>query len=190
VLRRAFGASAINGPTWSPFHRATTLGQVMEGDSMDQIKHIAAAVLAVLALGSGSVIAVGTTTEPAGASGQCPRDVAAASTVSTAPPTTTTRESVVASAPATPTTTAAAAPPTTAAAPVDAAPPRPLQENVTELDADATIDINSQPRDSLRQGGQLRLPVASLADNWNPNHPAAMRPTFPRCASRWGTSHG
>ena len=48
---------------------------------------------------------------------------------------------------------------------------RRCRTNVSELDADATIDINPQPRDSLQQGGTLRLQVASLAENWNPNHP-------------------
>ena len=46
-----------------------------------------------------------------------------------------------------------------------------MPANVSELDAEATIDINPQPRDSLQQGGTLRLQVASLAENWNPNHP-------------------
>ena len=69
-----------------------------------------------------------------------------------------------------PETTAAAAE-TTAPAPVETAPPPTLPENVSELDADATININPQPRDSLQQGGTLRLQVASLAENWNPNHP-------------------
>ena len=72
---------------------------------------------------------------------------------------------------AAPATTAAAAPATTAAAPVETAPPATLPENVTELDAEATSNINAQPRDSLQQGGTLRLPVGSLAENWNPNHP-------------------
>ena len=68
-------------------------------------------------------------------------------------------------------TTAPAAPATTTAAPVETAPPPTLPANVSELDADATFDINPQPRDSLQQGGTLRLQVASLAENWNPNHP-------------------
>jgi peptide/nickel transport system substrate-binding protein len=131
----------------------------------------AAAVLTVVALGSGSAITVGATTEPAGAGGECPRDITAAAAAETAPPTTAAAESVVTTAPAAPDTTAAAAPPTTAAAPVETAPPATLPENATELDAGATVDINPQPRDSLQQGGTLRLQVASLAENWNPGHP-------------------
>jgi peptide/nickel transport system substrate-binding protein len=132
----------------------------------------AAAVLTVVALGSGSAITVGATTEPAGAGGECPRDVTAAAAAQTAPPTTATAAIVETTAPAAPeTTAAAAAPPTTAAAPVETAPPATLPENATELDANATISINPQPRDSLQQGGTLRLQVASLAENWNPGHP-------------------
>lgn len=41
----------------------------------------------------------------------------------------------------------------------------------TELDPNTTININPQPRENLQQGGELRWPVASLADNWNINHP-------------------
>jgi peptide/nickel transport system substrate-binding protein len=126
----------------------------------------------VVALGSGNAITVAATTEPAGAGGQCPRDVAAAAAAATtAPPATSAAENVEATAPAAPATTAAAAPQTTAAAPVETAPPATLPEDVTELDADATISINPQPRDGLQRGGQLRLQVASLAENWNPGHP-------------------
>jgi peptide/nickel transport system substrate-binding protein len=132
----------------------------------------AVAALMLVALGSGSAITVAATTEPAGEGGQCPRDVAAAAAAATtAPPATTAAESVETTAPVAPATTAAAAPETTAAGPVETAPPATLPENVTELDADATISINPQPRDRLQQGGQLRLQVASLAENWNPGHP-------------------
>ena len=55
--------------------------------------------------------------------------------------------------------------------PAPTAPPPTLPENVTELDPETTSDINPQPRDSLQQGGTLRLYVASLAENWNPDHP-------------------
>ena len=61
--------------------------------------------------------------------------------------------------------------PETTAAPVETAPPPTLPENVTELDPEATSNINPQPRDSLQQGGTLRLAVGSLAENWNPAHP-------------------
>ena len=48
---------------------------------------------------------------------------------------------------------------------------RPCRRTSAELDAEATSNINPQPRDSLQQGGTLRQYVSSLADNWNPNHP-------------------
>jgi peptide/nickel transport system substrate-binding protein len=38
----------------------------------------------------------------------------------------------------------------------------------TELDSSSAQDINPQPRDSLKQGGELRQAVSSLAENWNP----------------------
>lgn len=41
----------------------------------------------------------------------------------------------------------------------------------TMLDPTTAVDINEQPRDALQQGGTLRRAIASLADNWNPNHP-------------------
>ncbi|QDP97964.1 hypothetical protein FOE78_20510 [Microlunatus elymi] len=34
----------------------------------------------------------------------------------------------------------------------------------------APVDINSQPRDVLAEGGELRLPVAKLGQQWNPLH--------------------
>jgi len=40
----------------------------------------------------------------------------------------------------------------------------------TELDSSSAQDINIQDRDSLQQGGEVRTPVASLAENWNPNN--------------------
>ena len=40
----------------------------------------------------------------------------------------------------------------------------------TELDSSSAQDINIQPRDALKQGGELRLVVESLAENWNPNN--------------------
>ena len=79
-----------------------------------------------------------------------------------------------------PATTAAAAPETTAA-PRSTAPPPTLPENVTELDAEATSNINPQPRDALQQGGTLRLAVGSLAENWNRNHPDGNELDFARC---------
>jgi peptide/nickel transport system substrate-binding protein len=137
------------------------------------------AALAVVALGSGSAITVAATTEPAGTGGQCPRDVAAAAAAATtAPPATEAAAAVETTAPAAPATTATAAPDTTAAAPAETAPPATLPENVTELDADATISINPQSRDTLQQGGQLRLQVASLAENWNPGHPDGSESDF------------
>lgn len=51
------------------------------------------------------------------------------------------------------------------------APPDSGAGSTTELDPNTTIDINPQPRENLRQGGELRWPVSSLADNWNVNHP-------------------
>ncbi|WP_162941522.1 ABC transporter family substrate-binding protein [Desertimonas flava] len=51
------------------------------------------------------------------------------------------------------------------------APPDDAAGPTTELDPNTTININPQPRENLQQGGELRWPVASLADNWNINHP-------------------
>lgn len=59
------------------------------------------------------------------------------------------------------------APPGTPPADASSAPAGPT----TELDPNTTININPQPRENLQQGGELRWPVASLADNWNINHP-------------------
>ena len=39
--------------------------------------------------------------------------------------------------------------------------------------ADAERDINPQPRDRLRDGGLLRLPIGHLPTQWNPRHPDA-----------------
>jgi peptide/nickel transport system substrate-binding protein len=140
---------------------------------MGQRKSAAATVLIVVVLMSGGTATVGATTEPAGAGGgECPRDIAAAAAAATtAPAATEAPVPVETTAAAAPETTVAAAAPTTEPASVETAPPATLPANVSELDADATFDINPQPRDSLQQGGQLRLQVASLAENWNPNHP-------------------
>lgn len=47
----------------------------------------------------------------------------------------------------------------------------PSDGPTTELDPEATININPQPVDALQQGGEIRLAVSSFAENWNPNHP-------------------
>jgi peptide/nickel transport system substrate-binding protein len=130
-----------------------------------------AALIASLAVAFGvgsSALATTPPSEPAGGGGECPRDIAAAAAAATTVPETTAAPATTAAA--APATTAAAAPATTAA-PVETAPPATLPENVTELDPEATSNINAQPRDSLQQGGTLRLAVSSLAENWNPNHP-------------------
>ena len=129
-----------------------------------------AALIASLAVAFGvgsSALATTPPSEPAGGGGECPRDVAAAAAAATTTPETTAAPATTAAA-AAPATTAAAAPETTAAAPETTAPPPTLPENVSELDAEATSNINPQPRDSLQQGGTLRLDVSSLAENWNP----------------------
>ena len=141
---------------------------------MRRTKGAAATVLAVTATLMIGTTAIGATTEPGGSTGgECPRDIAAAAAAATTAPAATEAPAAVetTAAAGVPETTAAAAPATTAAASVDTAPPATLPANVSELDADATFDINPQPRDSLQQGGTLRLQVASLAENWNPNHP-------------------
>ena len=141
---------------------------------MRRTKGAAATVLAATAtIMFGTTVAVGATTEPGGSGGgECPRDIAAAAAAATTAPAATEAPAAVATtAAAAAETTAPAAPATTTAAPVETAPPPTLPANVSELDADATFDINPQPRDSLQQGGTLRLQVASLAENWNPNHP-------------------
>jgi peptide/nickel transport system substrate-binding protein len=132
-----------------------------------------AALIASLAVAFGvgsSALATTPPSEPSGGGGECPRDItAAAAAESTVPPTTAAPAAPATTAAAAPATTAAAAPATTAA-PGTTAPPATLPENVTQLDANATISINEQPRDSLQQGGTLRQPVGSLAENWNRNH--------------------
>jgi peptide/nickel transport system substrate-binding protein len=45
-----------------------------------------------------------------------------------------------------------------------------IAEPETELDSSSAQDINPQPRDALKQGGEIRLAVDSLAENWNPNN--------------------
>ena len=131
----------------------------------------AVTVLAAAAITLGGTVAVEATTEPGGAGGECPRDIAAEAAAATAPATTAAAEAVATTAAAAPETTAVAAAPTTEAAPAATEPPPTLPAGVSELDADAAVDINQQPRDSLQQGGQLRLQVASLAENWNGFHP-------------------
>jgi peptide/nickel transport system substrate-binding protein len=59
-----------------------------------------------------------------------------------------------------------------------AASPTERPESAIELDANAVIDINEQPRANLQQGGTLRRAVASLADNWNRHHPDGYQPEF------------
>jgi peptide/nickel transport system substrate-binding protein len=136
---------------------------------------IKAALIASLAvaLGAGSsALATTPPSEPSGGGGECPRDIAAAAAAATTVPETTAAPAAPATtaAPEAPATTAAAAPATTAA-PGTTAPPPTLPENVSQLDPEATSNINAQPRDSLQQGGTLRLDIGSLAENWNPNHP-------------------
>ncbi len=137
-----------------------------------------AALIASLTVAFGvgsSALATTPPSEPAGGGGgECPRDIAAAAAAATTVPETTAAPATTAAA-AAPATTAAAAPETTAAAPVETAPPPTLPANVSELDAESTISINPQPRDSLQQGGTLRLSVGSLAENWNPSHPGGQR---------------
>jgi ABC-type transport system substrate-binding protein len=139
------------------------------------------AFIGALALSFGVAGTALATTEPptseapagseAGGGGECPRDIAAAAAEEAAAETTAAPET------AAPETTAAeavettAAPETTEAAPVETEPPATLPENVSELDANATISINPQPRENLQQGGELRISVGSLAENWNPAHP-------------------
>ena len=130
-----------------------------------------AALIASLAVAFGvgsSALATTPPSEPAGGGGECPRDIAAAAAAETTVPGDDGGPATTAAA--APATTAAAAPETTAA-PGTTAPPATLPENVTELDAEATSNINPQPRDSLQQGGTVRLAVGSLAENWNPVHP-------------------
>ena len=139
---------------------------------MTRTRGVAATALIAAMLTVGGAVPVGATTEPGGSSGgECPRDIAAAAVAATTVPATTEAPAAVeTTAPAAAQTTAAVAE-TTEPAPVETAPPPTLPENVSELDSSATININPQPRDSLQQGGTLRLQVASLAENWNPNHP-------------------
>ena len=131
------------------------------------------AFIASLAIVVGAVSSVGATTEPptsepagteaAGDAPACPEpDVPETVPETTAAPATTTATE----APAT-----TAVPATTEPAPVETAPPATLPENVTELDANATSNVNEQPRESLQQGGEIRLAVGSLAENWNPATP-------------------
>ena len=118
-----------------------------------------AALIASLAVAFGvgsSALATTPPSEPAGGGGgECPRDIAAAAAAATTVPETTAAPATTAAA-AAPATTAAAAPETTAPA-TETAPPPTLPANVCELDAEATSSINPQPRDSLQQGGTLRL---------------------------------
>ena len=78
---------------------------------------------------------------------------------------------------AAPETTAAAAaettaaPETTEAAAVETEPAATLPENVSELDPGSRSTSTSSPRESLQQGGSIRLAVSSLAENWNPFTP-------------------
>lgn len=87
-----------------------------------------------------------------------------------APATTAATDGTAAAAATTaaPETTVAAAPATTAAAEGTEAPAATFE---TQLDPTSTQDINRQERDSLQQGGELRLSTSSIANNWNPNHP-------------------
>ena len=134
-----------------------------------------AALAASLAVGIGvgsSALATTPPTEPTAGGGECPRDIAAAAAAEASTQTTEAPATTAAAAPETtagPATTAAA--PETTAAPVETAPPPTLPADVSQLDAEATININAQPRDALQEGGQLRLQVGSLAENWNPGHP-------------------
>jgi peptide/nickel transport system substrate-binding protein len=131
-----------------------------------------ASLAVVFGVGS-SALATTPPTEPAGtgAAGECPRDIAAAA-AEAAPETTAAAAPATTEAAAAPATTeAAAAPATTEAAPAETAPPATLPEDVTELDPESAIEINEQPRDALQQGGEIRLAVGSLAENWNRAHP-------------------
>lgn len=134
------------------------------------------AFIASLAIVAGAVTTAGATTPPtseptgteaAGDGPACPE----ADVPETVPETTAGPETTAAAGEEAPATTEAAAPATTEAAPVETAPPATLPENVTELDTELTSDINVQPRESLQQGGELRLAVGSLAENWNRGHP-------------------
>jgi len=131
------------------------------------------AFIASLAIVVGAVSSAGATTEPpssepagteaAGDAPACPEadvpETTEAAATTEAPATTEAAE-----APAT-------TPATTEAVAEDTAAPATLPENVTELDANATLNINEQPRESLQQGGEIRLAVSSLAENWNGAHP-------------------
>lgn len=134
------------------------------------------AFIASLAIVAGAVTTAGATTPPtseptgteaAGDGPACPE----ADVPETVPETTAGPETTAAAGEEAPATTEAAAPATTEAAPVETAPPATLPENVTELDAELTSQINPQPRESLQKGGELRRAVSSLAENWNVGTP-------------------
>jgi peptide/nickel transport system substrate-binding protein len=91
----------------------------------------------------------------------CPRDLAVAEMVATSAP-----ETVPSPAPQPPTSSIAEPEPEPVATVVAATVPA----GASELDAQSTIDINAQPRDTLRPGGTLRLDVVALPANWNLNH--------------------
>ena len=136
---------------------------------------VSTAFIASLAIVVGAVTSAGATTQPpssepagteaAGEGPACPEPDVPETTVAaetTAAPETTSAEGAAETT---------AAPATTEGAAEETAAPATLPENVTELDASSTININEQPRENLQQGGEFRWSVSSLAENWNPNTP-------------------
>lgn len=53
------------------------------------------------------------------------------------------------------------------------APTEPTPTPQRTVPADARGDVNAQPRDRVRDGGLLRLPLQELPRQWNPRHPDA-----------------
>jgi len=135
-----------------------------------------AGLIAVGAVFAGSFgVASASTAPPAGEAmaDPCAVEAAPATTEAAAPATTeaaTTEAAPATTEAAAPATTEAAAPVATEA-PAETEPRDTVAPHVSQLDPTTAIDINEQPRDAVQQGGDFRLPISSMADNWNPNHP-------------------
>src|SRR3954451_22950205 len=135
----------------------------------------ALAATAAIVVGTFGVASATTPPGSGAATGSAPAAAdPCASTTATTEPAATEAPATTAAAGTAPAATAA---PTTEPAPVATEAPAPTEARetvppvVTQLDPTTAIDINSQPRDALQQGGEFRLAVSSFADNWNPNNP-------------------